>query len=302
MGLDTVGFHREARAAYRWLFDRQRDDGTWASAYMRGDISDPTFDANFCAYPTVGCWFHFMQTGDERWLRRAWRVIEPALDAVLDLQMSSGAIAWARDPDGRIWPEALVASSSSIFHSLRCGVTIAEHLGCDRPDWELSLASLEASVAEGSGPFMDKDRFSMDHYYPALSGVLQRDEALANLDDAWARFVVEGAGCRCTDDRPWVTSGETCELAIAEAVAGRSDRAEALFEWVQHLRDDDGMYWTGANHPGGEVWPNEKTTWSAGAVLLAADALSGGPTLALFSGSALASKPMIEVRDAGERA
>jgi hypothetical protein len=65
------------------------------------------------------------------------------------------------------------------------------------------------------------------------------------------------------------------------------DEAEALFEWVHHLADSDGGYWTGATFPDGTVWPVEKTTWSAGAVLLAADCLQGGPTLSLFDGTSM---------------
>jgi GH15 family glucan-1,4-alpha-glucosidase len=83
-------------------------------------------------------------------------------------------------------------------------------------------------------------------------------------------------------NRPWVTTGETCELVIALAMVGRHDDAARLFEWVQHLRAPDGNYWTGATFPDGTLWPREQTTWNAGAVLLAWDVLRGGPTSELF--------------------
>ena len=44
---------------------------------------------------------------------------------------------------------------------------------------------------------------------------------------------------------------------------------------MQHLRADDGSYWTGFVYPDDARWPVERTTWTAGAVVLAADALSG---------------------------
>ena len=37
--------------------------------------------------------------------------------------------------------------SSSVHASLRCAIAIAEHLGHERPDWELSLGSLAIAVA-----------------------------------------------------------------------------------------------------------------------------------------------------------
>jgi len=38
--------------------------------------------------------------------------------------------------------------------------------------------------------------------------------------------------------------------------------------------DDDGGYWTGYNFRDNVIGPKEKTTWTAGVILLAADALT----------------------------
>jgi hypothetical protein len=53
---------------------------------------------------------------------------------------------------------------------------------------------------------------------------------------------------------------------------------------MQHLRDDDGSYWTGLVYADDARWPVERTTWTAAAVVLAADALSGAtPASTLFT-------------------
>jgi hypothetical protein len=44
---------------------------------------------------------------------------------------------------------------------------------------------------------------------------------------------------------------------------------------MQHLRDPDGSYWTGLQYSDGVRWPVERTTWTAAAMILAVDALSG---------------------------
>ena len=107
-----------------------------------------------------------------------------------------------------------------------------------------------------------------------LAGAVRGDDARALLESRWDEFVVAGLGVRCVDTNPWVTGAETCELVMALEAVGDRDRALTLFADVQHLRDDDGAYWTGLVYPEGVNWPVEHTTYTAAAVLLAADALS----------------------------
>lgn len=289
MGLDCAGSHAAARSTYLWLAASQADDGSWFSGYRYGSPVERSRDANFCVYVATGLWHHYLFTRDVPFLDEMWPTLRRAVDFVLDLQSPTGEVMWARDEHGAPWPAALITSSSCIALSLRCAIAIAELLDRDRPDWELSLTQLDAAVATGRGTFLDKRRYSMDWYYPVLGGVIRGAEAQTRLASRWDDFVVAGRGARCVIERPWVTTGETCELVIACAIAGLRDQAEALFDWVHHLAADDGGYWTGATFPDGTVWPREKTTWSAGAVLLAADCLHGGPTLSLFDGSSMLS-------------
>lgn len=287
MALDAFGHASGAEAAYAWLRRMQASDGAWAAAYEAEVAVDRTVDANFCAYVAVGVWHHYLCTRDARFLRSMWPVVERALDLVVAMQMASGAIMWARDAAYRPWPGALLTSSSCIFLSLRCAVTIAEHVGEERPDWELALARLGDAIERGE-LFEPKDAFAMDWYYPVLGGAISGDTARARLQERWDEFVIEGRGVRCVSHRDWVTAGETGELALACWSAGMDHRARELLAWLDHLRTRDGLYWTGANHPNGDVYPLEATSWSAGAVLLAADAiLRSGPTAMLFSGRSL---------------
>ena len=295
MGLDVAGLHAEAEAAYRWLARTQRPDGAWAAAYVDGQVTDPTLDANFVAYVAAGTWHHYLTTGDDRFLAEMWPVVERSIDFVLDLQDTSGAVWWARDAALVPWPGALLTSSSCIHLSLRAAVTIAERLGNERPDWELSLSSLATAVAGRGAAFESKERYAMDWYYPALSGALDPEAGRTSLAERWDDFVIQGRGCRCVTDRPWVTTGETCELVLTCDALGLEAEAAQLFEWIHHLRDADGLYWTGANYPGGERYPDEKTTWSAGSVLLAAAVLEGDEaTRGLFRGTALAPDPALD--------
>jgi hypothetical protein len=116
----------------------------------------------------------------------------------------------------------------------------------------------------------------MDWYYPVMAGVLGGSEGLERLDSRRETFVVDGMGVRCVSDRPWVTAAETCECLLAYLSLGERDTALDLFRWAQQLRDDDGPYFTGSVFPDMVHFPgNERSTYTAASIVLAADALAG---------------------------
>jgi len=116
----------------------------------------------------------------------------------------------------------------------------------------------------------------MDWYYPVLSGAVGGDAARARLADGRNRFLLGDHGTRCVADRPWVTAAETAECALAHVAAGDDEWGHRLLAATRHLRHDDGSYFTGMVHPDRVHFPGgERTTYSAAAVVLANDALSG---------------------------
>ena len=288
MALTVGGRMQQAENAFRWLASQQSADGAWASEYRDGRPTDMTRDANFCSYIAVGLWHHWLATGNDTFAHEIWPVLERAIDFTLDLQADSGAILWARDASGRPWSRGLLTSSSCIYLSVRCAIAIAEVVGEDRPDWELALQPLQTAIRARPDAFDNKDRYSMDWYYPVLGGAMVGDEAQARIESRWDDFVVANRGALCVADRPWVTSAETCELVLALDCVGLRREAVQIFEWVQHLRAEDGAYWTGATWPDGTIWPQEKPTWSSAVVVLAADALGrNSRTSGIFRGEGL---------------
>ncbi|KNB52902.1 prenyltransferase/squalene oxidase repeat-containing protein [Streptomyces caatingaensis] len=291
MALDTAGEHGRAEAAYRWLAEHQNPDGSWYAAYADGDHRAPTDRAretNFTAYVAVGVWHHYLSTGDDAFLDRMWPVVYAAVEFVLQLQQPGGQIGWKREADGTAVTDALLTGSSSIHQALRCALAIAEHREEPQPDWELAAGLLAHAIRRHPERFLDKGHYSMDWYYPVLGGALTGDEAAARLAADWDRFVVPGLGVRCVVPNPWVTGGESCELALALWAVGQSDHAVEILRWIQHLRADDGMYWTGYVYEDDAIWPEERTTWTAGSLLLAVAALGGDEaTTAVFGGERL---------------
>ena len=168
-----------------------------------------------------------------------------------------------------------MTGSSSIYHSLRCAVAVAECLAKDRPDWELAAGRLGHAVAHHPGAFAPKVEFAMDWYYPMLSGALEGEAGRRRLAEGWSTFVMEGLGVRCVSTGDWVTAAETAECVLALDALGMRGPARDLFVAGQGLRLPDGTYWTGLVYPDKETFPeNERTTYTFGAMVLAADALS----------------------------
>ena len=184
-------------------------------------------------------WHHWLLTDDRGFVEAMWPVVEPAIDFVLDLQTPRGEILWARHADGTPWSFALLTGSSSICHSLRCAIAIAELLGHERPDWELSAARLAQVIREVPEAFAPKHRWAMDWYYPVLGGVVRRRRRprTASTSAATPSSWTAAASAACPTG-PWVTVAETCECALAYLAVGDREMAETLFGWAQQFRHD----------------------------------------------------------------
>ncbi len=274
MALTVCGLNGHARRAYDWLRRTQRADGSWPKKTVRGAVTDPAAESNQVAYVAAGVWHELEVTGDEGFAVAMWPAVRRAMEFVLGLQTGRGEIAWERSADGTPAGYALLTGCSSTYFSLRCGAALADYLGEPQPDWELAADQLGYVITERPEAFADKGRFSMDWYYPVLGGAVRGTAARDRLAARWDDFVVPGLGIRCVSDQPWVTGAETCELALALDAAGDRDAALTVFTDMQHLRDGDGAYWTGWQFANRDHFPRERSSWTAAAVILAADALS----------------------------
>lgn len=277
MALAVADRISEAERAYDWLVGLQQPDGSWFQYYKDGAVEQDKFDANVIAYIATGVWHHWLLTGDRGFLETMFPVVDRALGFVFELQQPRGEILWARHADGTPWSFALLTGSSSMYHSTRAGLAIARELGLDRERWVDGIERLGMVVRDQpDDAFAPKNRWAMDWYYPVLCGAITGDAARSRLANRRDAFLMDGLGIRCVSDRPWVTTAETCECALAHLAAGETELAEQLFATTQTLRCDDGHYYTGEVYPEKINFPaDERSTYSAAAVLLTDDALAG---------------------------
>jgi hypothetical protein len=274
MALSVCGLRREARRAYAWLAGTQQTDGSWPVRPSDGGVEEWAAESNHAAYCAVGVWHELLVTGDEGFAAQMWPVVQAGIEFAIGLQTARGEIIWRRHEDGSPDSYALLTGCASMYQSLRCAIALAEHVGEPQPDWELAAALVGHAVACHGEAFADKSTFSMDWYYPVLGGAVRGAAAERLVKSGWDTFVVPGLGVRCVSEQPWVTGAETCELAMALDAIGQRDQALELFAQMQFLRAADGAYWTGWQFQNERHYPDERSSYTAAAVVLAADVLS----------------------------
>jgi len=288
MGLSIAGKKEEAKAAFLWLKHNQLPDGSWYSEFQNSLPTTKRRETNFSAYIATGLWHFHLIFQDKIFLKQMLPTLLAAVNFVLSKQTDLGDILWAAEEGKEILDDSLITGSSSIFKSLECASAIFKIFDEPTENLKISMQKLKDSINDNPERYdrtwESKSRYSMDWYYPVLCGVYDKEKSLIQIKSTWSEFVVEGKGCKCVKEEPWVTIAESSELVAALVRIGEISKAKEIFDSLHQWRDSDGLYWTGYVYTDKKFWPIEKPTWTAGAVLLAADAIyKFTPGSALFT-------------------
>ena len=277
MGLAIAREKDKTERAYKWLRDNQLTDGSWYSEYIKSEPTTKRRETNFSAYIATGLWHHYLIFQDKEFLNEMLPSLTNAIDFVISMQTEKGDIYWAAEDGKEILDDSLITGSSSIYKSLECASAIFKIFGMSTERVNFSMARLKESINNNPERYdrswESKSRYSMDWYYPVLCGIYDQDKSIQQIESKWSDFIVEGKGCKCVKEEPWVTVAESSELVLALVRIGLLSEAEELLDSLHQWRDNDELYWTGYVYPDDKFWPIEKPTWTAGAVLLAADAV-----------------------------
>jgi len=278
IALDLSGRSDKAAAAYLWSRDMQNADGSWFFSYVDDKPQDLVKDTNFACYIATGMWFHYLASDDLTFLRHMWPMIEKGIDFALSLQQPTGEIPWALGEKGKAWPGAILTSCCCIWRSIRNGIEIARTLGVDNSDWGAASERLFRATREHPELFdrmgENKRRYSMNWFYPVLTGVTNGQEAKERIEKEWTDFVIGGWGCRVVADEDVTAVAETSELIIALAQIGEHEKAKLLLDWTLRLRDDESGFCRGIKLPEGEACPRERATWTSAALIMAVASLA----------------------------
>ncbi|WP_461832927.1 hypothetical protein [Desulfothermus sp.] len=300
MGLSIAGFIKQAKKAFMWMAKMQEPDGGFWPAYDDTVPLDKSRkESHHAPYLATGLYHYFLITKDIEFLYTMWEHVEAAIEFALNLQSLEGEIYWALLPENKIYKDSLITGCSSIYKSIESAILIARKIGISKPKWIEAREELKLALTKKPHRFdrtwPSKNRFAMDWFYPVMCGVIRGNQARKRINEKWSIFVEQDLGCRCVSDEPWITVAESSELVIALLGAGMNSRAIKLFNWLHKNRDKDGAYWTGYQKELKIFWPEEKPTWTAGVLLLAADALLKlTPASNLFLQNWLITQPQIK--------
>ena len=278
MALNLLDFKEEALKGFDWLISSQEQDGSWYSEYQGEKITNLNKETNFCAYISSGALHHFLNFKELSFLEKIWPTLKKSIEFVISGQTDEGDILWAKDDNEEWMDDSLLTGCASIFKSLNDFNKIAKTLGYEEFILKEEIKKLKDSIINKSERFdrtwESKARYSMDWYYPVLCGIHNKQDSKKIINERWDEFVVPGLGCKCVSEEPWVTVAESCELILALNKIDEKKTALEIFENISKLIDQkDKLFWTGYVYKDDKFWPIEKPSWTAAAVVLAANSL-----------------------------
>tara|TARA_Y100000748_G_C15473338_1_gene479699 strand:+ start:200 stop:1246 length:1047 start_codon:yes stop_codon:yes gene_type:complete len=277
MGLNFLRDKESSDLALKWLKNNQNKDGSWYAKYSNNDPIELNKPTHFGPYISVAALHYFKIFSDKDKLFELWETIKSAIDFSIDLQNSNGTIPWSIDKNNEIENDFLLTGSSSILKSLECAIAISKILDLDSNEkWTKAYESLAYAVRNPEGLFdkkTDRSRFSMDSYYPIISGVLLDYEKEKYIKKIFKDFYVEGMGVKCVVDEPWVTVAETSEFIISLVISNELEEAKKILVEVMNISDSNDIPYMGWQYVENIFWPEEKPSWTAAALILAADSI-----------------------------
>tara|TARA_B100001175_G_scaffold51283_1_gene40530 strand:+ start:8853 stop:9902 length:1050 start_codon:yes stop_codon:yes gene_type:complete len=278
MGLNFVKEIDSSKLAFQWLIDNQNSDGSWFAKYDDNKSLQKNKPTHFGPYISVAA-LHFYKTfANKEYLEELWPTIKSAINFSINLQTANGTIPWSIDSNGIIEKDYLLTGSSSILKSIECAIAISKILdkSNDIEKWKQSYKYLAYAIKNPENKFdllKDRKRFSMDWYYPIISGCLNDNENFFYVNQVFEKFYVKDIGVKCVVEEPWVTVAETCEFIISLIIVGRRKDAERLLMDVLNISDQSGIPYMGWQYDENIFWPNERPSWTSSALIIAADSV-----------------------------
>ena len=277
MGLNFLQDKESADLAFDWLKNNQNADGSWYSKYLDEKPIELNKPTHYSPYISVAALHHYKIFSDKKKLSELWKTISLALDFSINLQNPNGTIPWSVDKNNKIEEDFLITGSSSILKSIECAIKISRILEeGDNNSWIRAYKSLAMAIKNPKGLFdvtIDRSRFSMDWYYPIISGALSSEEKDFYIKKILKDFYVDGLGIKCVTEEPWVTVAETSEFIITLVISNRLEEARKIFSEAMNITDENDVPYMGWQYEQNIFWPEEKPSWTSAALILAADSI-----------------------------
>jgi|TARA_B110000459_G_C16590401_1_gene485908 hypothetical protein len=242
-----------------WFFNNINKDGLISPEFKNQESTQHHFESHHAPYVALPIMQARLMGRNEPKIDEFESKLENIFDNLKNFKDKDGYYFWAKDKNGYS-DNSLITATMSIFLSLKA-LNNESSIDLDLKKWN------EKFDRDG----VDRSRFSMDFYYPYLAGIKKdKNEFKLNLKN----FYKEGLGVKCVEEEPWVTIAESSECIIAALVVGEEDTANKIFKNIMQFQDPKGVFPTGYQYDLKIFWPEEKSTWTNAALIIAAHAIS----------------------------
>ena len=253
-----------------WFFNNLNAEGHIASEFINEKVSKSYYESHHAPYIFLPLYQKFLIDSDIDYLVEYKNKIQDIYNATLAFADSEGFLFWAKD-EGGYSDNSLITASCSVHISLKTYEKIAGILDLDSNHKEILLNQEKINSNKFDRDGVSRKRFSMDNYYPFLCGIGNDELISKTLSD----FYNEGLGIKCVIEEPWVTFAESSEFIISLVVMNRKEDAKKILEEIMRFQDSRGIFPTGYQYEVDILWPDEFSTWTNAAVIIAADCVFG---------------------------
>ena len=253
-----------------WFFNNLNAEGHIASEFINEKVSKSYYESHHAPYIFLPLYQKFLIDSDIDYLVEYKNKIQDIYNATLAFADSEGFLFWAKD-EGGYSDNSLITASCSVHISLKTYEKIAGILDLDSNHKEILLNQEKINSNKFDRDGVSRKRFSMDNYYPFLCGIGNDELISKTLSD----FYNDGLGIKCVIEEPWVTFAESSEFIISLVVMNRKEDAKKILEEIMRFQDGRGIFPTGYQYELDILWPDEFSTWTNAAVIIAADCVFG---------------------------
>ena len=244
-------------------------EGLVKSQYINGKISQDYFEAHHAPYIYLPLLQKYYIDNDINYLLKYRSEIHQIYKGTKKFKDADGYYHWALDQNGLL-DDTLVTSSCSLELSRRAYNKICELIQDEEfIDHNIIISNTKLNSNKFDRGGIDRTRFSMDSYYPILCDSRTKEDAKKILK----KFYVDGLGIKCVEEEPWVTFAESSECIMALYKVGLKKEATKIFDEVLKHKNSKGYFPTGYQYDLGIYWPEEDSTWTNAAIIMAADCI-----------------------------
>jgi|TARA_B110000977_G_scaffold180450_1_gene240100 hypothetical protein len=286
-----------------WFFSNLNSEGLIYSEFSKQKPTQLNYQSHHAPYIALPLLQRYLIDQKSENLDKYLPQLTTIFSSLLSFMDEDGMYHWSKDNDGYS-DNSLITASMSIAISVQAYSAIIKILKIDsedshyEKDFKLGLledlknlldksfwANSEIPWARFDRDGIDRSRFSMDFFYQSLARVnLDKDFFKLGLE----HFYVQNLGIKCVEEEPWVTMAESSECIIATFLNYDKSLAIKMFDDILKFQNKDGIFPTGYQYKLDILWPNEQSTWTNAALIIAGNVICGnGNNIFTF----LANKP-----------